>query len=151
VSGLAADSPTIPFLFTVHGLSNGSAITGLYTYMLDRFAPFSHTLGDTEASTLYLDTAAQLREALDKELWSDQLGTYSLSTASPSSFSYTGIALSILTGAADATQAASSITELEELHFAVGYRTIPDDKKTDNYKPTPNLFCSKHFQSSMGL
>lgn len=138
VSGLVAGSPQVPTAFSFLGPSNGSATTGLFAYMLDKISPLAHALGDKEASTLYSQTAAQLREALNKKLWNDQLGAYSLSTASSGNFSLTGIAWAILSGAANETQASSSIAKLEELRFAVGYRTISSDAETDDYQLAPN-------------
>jgi hypothetical protein len=138
VSGLVAGSPQVPNSFSFLGPSNGSATTGLFAYMLDKISPLAHALGDEEASTLYSQTAAQLREALNRELWNDQLGVYALSTASLGNFSLTGIAWAILSGAANGTQAASSIAKLEDLRFAVGYKTISSDAETDDYQLAPN-------------
>jgi hypothetical protein len=92
VLGLVAGSPQVPNSFSFLGPSNGSATTGLFAYMLDKISPLAHALGDEEALTLYSQTAAQLREALNRELWNDQLGVYALSTASLGNFSLTGIA-----------------------------------------------------------
>ncbi|KAF2629297.1 glycoside hydrolase family 78 protein [Macroventuria anomochaeta] len=137
-SGLVAGSPQVSNPFSFLGPANGSATTGLFAYMLDKIAPLADALGDEEASTLYSQTASQLREALNRELWNDQLGTYSLSTASPGNFSLTGIAWAILSGATNDTQAASSIARLEELRFAVGFKTISSDVETDDYQLAPN-------------
>lgn len=43
-------------------------------------------------------------------------------------FSLTGIAWAILSGTANETQGESSIAKLEELRFAVGYKTISSDR-----------------------
>ncbi|KAF3039022.1 hypothetical protein E8E12_007438 [Didymella heteroderae] len=137
-SGLVAGSPQVANPFSFLGPANGTATTGLFAYMLEKIAPLAHALGDEEAFKLYTQTASQLREALNRELWNAELGTYSLSTASPGNFSLTGIAWAILSGAANKTQAESSITKLEELRFAVGYKTISSDKETDDYQLAPN-------------
>jgi hypothetical protein len=138
VSGLIAGSPNVASPVSFLGPANGTATTGLFAYMLDKIAPLAHALGDEEAFTLYIQTASELREALNRELWSDQLGTYSLSTASPSNFSLTGIAWAILSGAANKTQATSSVVKLEELRFAVGYKTTSSDAETEDYQLAPN-------------
>jgi hypothetical protein len=137
-SGLVAGSPQVPSPFSFLGPANGTATTGLFAYMLEKIAPLAHALGDEEASMSYTQTASQLQEALNRELWNAELGTYSLSTASPGNFSLTGIAWAILSGAANQTQAESSIAKLEELRFAVGYKTISSDEETDDYQLAPN-------------
>ncbi|KAJ4373480.1 hypothetical protein N0V86_007620 [Didymella sp. IMI 355093] len=138
ISGLVAGSPQVANPFSFLGPANGTATTGLFAYMLDKIAPLAHALGDEEASTLYAQIASQLREALNRELWNAELGTYSLSIASPSNFSLTGIAWAILSGAANKTQAESSIAKLEDLRFAVGYKTVSSDEETDDYQLAPN-------------
>ncbi|KAJ4983124.1 RhaA is able to hydrolyze alpha-1 [Stagonosporopsis vannaccii] len=138
ISGLVAGSPQVASPFSFLGPANGTATTGLFAYMLDRIAPLAHALGDEEASSLYLLTAGRLREALNRELWDEHLGTYSLSTNSPGNFSLTGMAWAILSGAANETQATSSIAKLEELRFAVGYKTSSSDEETEEYQLAPN-------------
>lgn len=137
-SGLVAGSPRIANPVSFLGPANGSAVTGLFAYMLDKVAPVADALGDKEAVALYTKTADQLRGSLNAELWNEELGTYSLSTASPGNFSLTGIAWAILSGAANETQTVSSISKLEELRFAVGYKTTSSDKETDDYELAPN-------------
>jgi len=137
-SGLIGGSPEVPSPFSFLGPANGSATTGLFAYMLEEIAPLALAMGDEESSTHYSQTASKLREALNRELWSDQLGTYSLSTTDRGNFSLTSIAWAILSGAANDTQAASSIAKLEELRFAVGYKTISSDVETDDYQLAPN-------------
>lgn len=138
VSGLVAGSPGVPNPYSFLGPANGSATTGLFAYMLDKIAPLAIALDDAEASTLYSQTASKLRDALNRELWHDGIGTYSLSTSSPGNFSLTGIAWAILSGAANETQAASSIVKLEDLRFAVGYKTVSSDEETDDYQLAHN-------------
>lgn len=137
-SGLIGGSAQVASPFSFLGPANGTATTGLFAYMLEKIEPLAHALGDEEASRSYTQTASQLREALNRELWNAQLGTYSLSTASPGNFSLTGIAWAILSGAANQAQAESSIAKLEELRFAVGYKTGCSDKETEDYQLAPN-------------
>ncbi|RYN99241.1 hypothetical protein AA0120_g2046 [Alternaria tenuissima] len=137
-SGLIGGSPEIPSPFSFLGPANGTATTGLFAYMLNEIAPLALAIGDEETSTSYSQTASKLREALNRELWNDQLGTYSLSTTDRGNFSLTGIAWAILSGTANVTQAASSIAKLEELRFAVGYKTVSSDLETDDYQLAPN-------------
>jgi hypothetical protein len=138
ISGLIGGSPEAPSPFSFLGPANGSATTGLFAYMLEQIAPLALAIGDEESSTYYSQTASKLREALNRELWNDQIGTYSLSTTDRGNFSLTGIAWAILSGAANNTKAASSVAKLEELRFAVGYKTISSDMETDDYQLAPN-------------
>lgn len=137
-TGLIAGSPEIANPFSFLGPANGSAVTGLFAYMLDKVSPIADALGDKEAVSLYTQKADEIRQSLNKQLWNEELGVYSLSTASPGNFSLTGIAWAILSGAANETQAASSIGKLEELRFAVGYKTTSSDEETDDYELAPN-------------
>jgi hypothetical protein len=95
-------------------------------------------VGDTETSATYGNAARGLRDAINDQLWNDELGTYSLSTASPGNFSLTGIAWAILSGAANATQAESSIKMIDELRLGVGYKTISSDADAPDYQLAPN-------------
>lgn len=137
-SGLVAGSPQVASPFSFLGPANGTATTGLFAYMLDKVAPIARAIGDEEAAAQYTRTATQLREALNQMLWNAELGTYSVSTASPGNFSLTGIAWAILSGAANKTQTESSIAKLEQLRLAVGYKTTSSDEETDDYQLAPN-------------
>jgi hypothetical protein len=137
-SRLTGGSPEVPSPFSFLGPANGSVTTGLFASMLEEIAPLALAIGDEEASTLYTQTASELREALNRELWNDQLRTYSLSSTDRGNFSLTDIAWAILSGAANDTQAASSIAKLEELNFAVGYKTISSDMEMDDYQLASN-------------
>lgn len=137
-SGLVAGSPAVPAPFSFLGPANGTAVTGLFAFTLEGLSVLAKSLKDEEAATLYAQTASSLRTAMNMRLWNDKLGTYSLSLSSPGNFSLTGIAWSILSGAANATQAASSIAKLEELRFGVGYRTTSSDEESEDYQLAPN-------------
>jgi hypothetical protein len=137
-SGLVAGNANTPGVAWFLGPANGSAITGLFAFALDRLVPLANAFQDNEAATAYTKAAGDLRESINKNLWNEELGTYALSIASPGNFSLTGIAWAILSGAANATQIESSIGKLEELRFGVGYKTISSDAETPNYQLAPN-------------
>ena len=137
-SGLIAGSPEQPAAFYFLGPANGTAVTGLNAYALKGLIPLAQALGDSEAAQLYSTTASKLTQALNDKLWNATLGTYSLSTSVPANFSLTGIAWAILSGAANSTQAASSIAKLEELRCGVGYKTSSGDICNDEYELAPN-------------
>jgi hypothetical protein len=137
-SGLVAGNANTPGLAWFLGPANGSAITGLFAFTLDRLVPLAEAFQDNEASTAFSNAASGLRDSINKNLWNEGLGTYSLSTSSPGNFSLTGIAWAILSGAANASQIESSIAKLEQLRFGVGYKTISSDADTPNYQLAPN-------------
>lgn len=137
-SGLVSNTPEAPQNAWFLGPANGSAITGLFAFTLDRLTLVASSLGDAEASSTYQKAANGLRDAINKHLWNPEIGTYSLSTESPGNFSLTGVAWAILANAANATQIESAIAKLEELRLGVGYKTISSDENTAEYELAPN-------------
>lgn len=137
-SGLVAGSPEVPVTFSFLGPANGSAVSGLFSFTLQRLAPLAAAMNDTEAADQFEATASKLNDAINENLWNPSLGTYSLATDSPGNFSLTGIAWCILSGAANSTQASSSIAKLEELRFGPGYKTISSEEESPDYQLAPN-------------
>jgi hypothetical protein len=138
ISGLVAGSPEVDAPFSFLGPSNGSAVTGLMALTFDRLAPLANAFQDSNTSAQYVHASDRLRISLNQQLWNSELGTYSLALSSPGNFSLTGIAWAILSGAANETQIASSITKLEELRFALGFRTTSSDAESEDYQLAPN-------------
>ena len=138
-SGLIADSPEVSMASYFLGPANGSANTGLFAYVLRTLGPLAAALDDTETEELYSGTSTKLNEAINKELWNPSLGIYSLSTDAPSNYSLTGIAWTILSGAANNTQAASMIAKIPELRLGVGYKTNSGDPDDDTTQLAPNI------------
>ncbi|USP75811.1 glycoside hydrolase family 78 protein [Curvularia clavata] len=137
-TGLVAGTPEVPLTFSFLGPANGSAVTGLLSFALQQIMPLALAMQDNETASLCNTTSTKLQNGLNTYLWNPQLGTYSLSLDSPGNFSLTGIAWAILSGAANATQTASSITKLEALRFGPGYKTTSSDEETPDYQLAPN-------------
>ncbi|KAK4899263.1 hypothetical protein LTR27_003495 [Elasticomyces elasticus] len=139
-SGLIGATPEFADIgvFNFLGPVNGSAVTALNAYALQGLVSLAKALGDHGTAQLYSATAANLTRAINEQLWNDTLGTYSLSLDSPSNYSLTAIAWTILSGAANSSQAASSIAKLDELRCGVGYKTGSGDVCSDNYEISPN-------------
>ncbi|KAK3630748.1 hypothetical protein LTR56_017305 [Elasticomyces elasticus] len=95
-------------------------------------------LGDQGAAPQYTATLANLTRAINEQLWNDTLHTYSLSLDSFSNYSLTAIAWTIHSGAANSSQAASSIAKLDELRCGVGYKLGSGDICSDSYEISPN-------------
>ncbi|KAH7380565.1 Six-hairpin glycosidase-like protein [Phaeosphaeria sp. MPI-PUGE-AT-0046c] len=137
-SGLISNTPEAPRNAWFLGPANGSAVTGLFAFTLDKLTLVADGLGDVEASATYQKAANGLRASINKQLWNEEIGTYSLSTESRGNFSLTGVAWALLANAANATQTASAIAKLEALRFGVGYKTISSDAETPDYELAPN-------------
>lgn len=137
-SGLVAGSLEVPVTFSFLGPANGSAVSGLFSFTLQRLAPLAAAMNDTKAADDFEATASKLNDAINRNLWNPSLGTYSLSTDSPGNFSLTGIAWCILSGAANSSQASSSIAKLKDLRFGPGYRTTSSDEESPEYQLAPN-------------
>lgn len=137
-SGLIADSPEVPDAFYFLGPVNGSANTGLFSYTLQTMIPLAAAMDDPDAVVLYNDTASKLNEAINTQLWNPGLGVYSLSIGAPSNYSLTAIAWTILSGAANSSQAASMIAKLPELRLGVGYKTMSSDSNSVTTQLSPN-------------
>lgn len=134
VSGLMAGETASYFL----GPVNGSAVTALSAYALRGLVPLAEAYGDSEASTLYTTTADELSAAINRELWNPELGVYSLSLDAPSNFSLTAIAFTILSGTANASQAASMVAKMPELRLGCRYKTGSGDVDSATYELSPN-------------
>ncbi|OQO10883.1 hypothetical protein B0A48_04184 [Cryoendolithus antarcticus] len=134
VSGLVAGTGASYFL----GPVNGSAPTALFSATLRILVPIAKALNDDAAAALYTTTADDLNAALNAKLWNPQLGVYSLSLASPSNFSLTAIAWTILSGAANSSQAASMVAKMPELKLGIGYKTSSADVSSPDYELSPN-------------
>ncbi|KAF2159572.1 glycoside hydrolase family 78 protein [Zasmidium cellare ATCC 36951] len=134
-SGLAAGDDVFYFL----GPVNGSAVTALLSYGLQRLIPLAEALNDTAAAQHYQETARDLNEAVNRELWSSQLGTYALSISASSNYSLTSIAWTLLSGAANSTQAASMIAKLPDLRLGAGYKTSSSDPDLSTTQLSPNI------------
>lgn len=137
-TGLVAGSTAAPNPVSFLGPANGTAVTGLMSFALQRIVPLALALQDTATASLANTTAHSLNAALNTHLWNPELGTYSLGLSSPGNFSLTGIAWSILSGAANTSQITSSIAQLERLRFGPGYKTISSDQETPDYQLAPN-------------
>lgn len=133
-SGLMAGAEAYYFL----GPVNGSAVTALSAYTLGRLVPLAEALGDDGAAILYSDTAANLSRAINSRLWNPSTGVYSLSIDAPSNFSLTAIAWTILSGTANASQAASMISKLPSLRLGIGYKTNSGDADSNTTQLSPN-------------
>lgn len=118
-SGLVAGSGEISYWL---GPANGTAVSSVLCHALRQMVRLATDLGDHNAASEYATHADSLGKAV-QNLWSETLGTFALSTASPNDYSIAGIAFAILSGIASAEQSERSImTALPKLFEEHGYR-----------------------------
>ncbi|KAF7194284.1 hypothetical protein HII31_04317 [Pseudocercospora fuligena] len=134
-SGLMAGENAFYFL----GPVNGSAITGLAAYAYKSLIPLAEAYNDTSIASLLSSISANLTQALNSQLWNPDLGLYSLDLTSPSNFSQAGIAWSILSGAANSSQASSSLSHLSSLRLGCGYKSSSGDADSPTTQLSPNI------------
>ena len=135
ISGLVA--VVEGFFFT--GPSNGTAPSSLMVLALRQLVPVAEAVQDFTTAASYKAAADKLSNAINRELWNEELGVYSLSTTALEDFSAAGIAFAIRAGVANATQAALSISKLPLLQYGVGYvsdSTVIPSKET---QLSPNI------------
>ena len=135
VSGLMAGATA--FYFT--GPSNGTAPSSLMVLALRQLIPVAEAVQDYSTAASYKATADKLSGTINKKLWNEELGTYSLSTASPGNFSAAGIAFAIRAGIANASQAAMSISKLPLLKYGVGYVSDSTVARSSVTQLSPNI------------
>jgi hypothetical protein len=133
-SGLAVTDP-IPGIYFI-GASNGTAPSALLKFSLEQMALLATAVGDNQTASAWMSTAANISEAVNRQLWSDDLGTYAESLASPTVSSISGTAWAIKAGIANQTQTLLAITALSGLRLGVGYKT---DSAVDASDPSTNL------------
>ena len=121
------------------GPSNGSAVSALSAYAYRTLVPLAQALDDGATAELYANTASNLSEAINSQLWNADLGAYSLSLDAPNNYSLTAMAFTILSGTANSSQARSMITNvLPDLRVGVGYKTSSSDIASNATQLSPN-------------
>ncbi|KAJ4361235.1 hypothetical protein N0V95_002053 [Ascochyta clinopodiicola] len=114
----------------------GSAINCALVEALNGMSEVAYILGDTEAYLKYRSAAADLVVAVNKNLWIERTGIYSMSPNLPEAFSVNSIAFCITSGTANATQAGQLLTKLPLLKLGPGYK---DSTLVDGSDPSTNI------------
>ncbi|KAK8217679.1 Six-hairpin glycosidase-like protein [Phyllosticta paracitricarpa] len=122
-TGLISTSASLPGAFFL-GASNGTAPSAAFVYALRRMSSVATALGDDGSAAAWTNTADAVAAAVNALLWDDARGTYAtdIATRQNASSSVSGTAFAILSGTANATQAASAVAALESLRCGVGYK-----------------------------
>jgi hypothetical protein len=125
------------FFFT--GPSNGTAPSSLTVLALRQLVPVAEAVQDFTTAASYTAAADKLSSAINRELWNEELGVYSLSTTSLEDFSAAGIAFAIRAGVANTNQAALSISKLPLLKCGVGYVSDSTVIPSNETQLSPNI------------
>ncbi|KAE8369937.1 Six-hairpin glycosidase-like protein [Aspergillus caelatus] len=121
----------------------GSAVACAAVQALTGAAEVATALGDTKSASRYQRVAASIANAVNKNLWNDQLGAYSSSIDDIGNFSVSGTAYCISSGVASSNQTARSLATLSGLRLGPGYKDssdVSDSDPTVNISPNTNGF-----------
>lgn len=111
--------------------SGGSAVSCLAVQALRDLADLAASIGDIDTQTNCTATADALSEAINSQLWNDDIGVYSLSTNQPTDFSVAGIAFCITSGVASSERTSRAVAALEELNLSPGYKDATTANSSD--------------------
>ncbi|KAJ5317845.1 hypothetical protein PENANT_c004G01211 [Penicillium antarcticum] len=117
------------------GAANGTAASSLLVYTLKHMATLADNVGEAATSAHWRFVAAGVSKAINKRLWSNNLGTYGISTTSLNETSIAGTAWAILADVADSTQAESAIAALSSLRNGIGYKTLSTTESSAELSP----------------
>lgn len=135
-SGLIAGEDAFYFL----GPVNGTTVTALFAQTLRSLIPLAESYNDTATAAQYASVAANLSEAINSKLWNEEIGTYSLSLSSPSNYSVSDIAWSLLSNTANSTQAHRMLsTALPSFTLGIGYKSTSSTPSDTTTQLSPNI------------
>lgn len=130
----------------------GSAVSCLAVQVLREMAEIAQALGDQCSEMNYTAVADSLEEAINTQLWNDDLGVYSTSLDNKTDFSVAGIAFCITSGVATSERSTRSIAALQRLALGPGYKdstaASPDDPSVVISPNTNGLLLDALFKSN---
>lgn len=102
----------------------GSAVSCLAVQALHQLAELAEAVGDTATKSECEATAESLAQAINSQLWNDDIGVYSASVSDWGNFSVTGIAFCLASGVSSTTpeRTTRALAALEELALSPGYK-----------------------------
>ncbi|KAI0155310.1 Six-hairpin glycosidase [Xylariaceae sp. FL1272] len=136
VSGLLANSEASWFL--AQGQQNATAPTALLAASFTKLSQVAMVIGDTDKATTYASYASNFSTAINSQLWSDSLGTYSNSLSDASTGSLNAISFTIIAGIADADKATKSIQSLDNFLVIIGYKDLTSQASSSSTQLSPN-------------
>lgn len=108
--------------FTAQGTQNATAPTALFAASLNQLVHVANALNDSVTAAAYTSLSEELGSAINRQLWSDDLGAYALSLTNLQDTSALATAFTIRAGIANTTQATGSIQKLSDLFYQIGYK-----------------------------
>lgn len=112
--------------------SAGSAVSCLAVQALRQLSELAEVAGDNSTQARCAAAADALADAVNSQLWNDDLGVYALSTSDTTDFSVAGIAFCLRSGVADDDRAARAVAALDTLALAPGYKDSTATSSNDS-------------------
>ena len=137
VSGLLA-APDASW-FTAQGTQNATAPTALFAVGLNQLVDVANALNDSATASSYAALSENLSSEINSQLWSNDLGAYSLSLTELQYTSALATAFTIRAGIANASQATSSIENLSDLFYLIGYKDSTGVPNGSGTQLSPNV------------
>jgi hypothetical protein len=111
--------------------TEGSAASCAAAQALRELSELAESIGDSSTQARCTAAFNSLSGSINKLLWNDDLGIFSLSTSDTTNFSVAGTAFCITSGVASTNQTAKVISALEELALLPGYKDSTADSSAD--------------------
>lgn len=108
--------------FLAQGTQNATAPTALFAEALNQLANVATVLGDQDTVEYYRQLSTELNNAINSQLWSEELGIYSFSLDQASVGAISATAFTIRGGTANTDRATRSIEALSDLFVEIGYK-----------------------------
>lgn len=100
----------------------GSAVSCLAVQALHQLAELAEVVGDDATGSECEATAASLAQAINSQLWNDDLGVYSSSVSDTGNFSVAGIAFCLASGVSPPERTTRALAALQDLALSPGYK-----------------------------
>ncbi|TVY21365.1 hypothetical protein LARI1_G001456 [Lachnellula arida] len=137
-TGLLANSSAS--WFTAQGYQNATAPTALFATSLQQLAILASALQDPTTADHYTALSANLRTAINTQLWNPTLGAYSTALNSgENDTSLLATAFTIRAGIANSSQATSAIQALSTLFYRIGYKDSTAVSNSATTQLSPNV------------
>ena len=125
--------------------SGGAAVSCLAVETLNGAAEIASALGHSSEEKRYKKSARALAQSINKNLWNENLGTYSASRSSKQKFGVPDLAWCITSGVANSTQTSKMLSSkvLGKLKLGPGYKadtTVSASDPSASISPNTNGF-----------
>jgi hypothetical protein len=135
-TGLLANSSAS--WFTAQGYQNATAPTALFATGLKQLIVVAKALGDTDTANYYTSLHSNINTAINTQLWDPNMGAYSIALGGGDVTSLLSTAFTIRAGIANSSQATSSIENLSDLFYLIGYKDATNVGNSAGTSLSPN-------------